>query len=158
MKIFNVPDVIHFAIRVEEDGEVFYREAAEILENKDVKELFLDLADEEVKHKATFNEMLSGKEVIAPPETYNGEYLEYLHNYIDNRIVFTKKAFDSVTSGIKDAASAITFAMQREIDSILYYHEVKQLLNKNAGSIIDRIIAEERKHFGRLSEMRQKYL
>jgi rubrerythrin len=48
--------------------------------------------------------------------------------------------------------------MQREADSILYYHEAKRFTGEKHYNIIDKIIAEERKHFGRLSELRKKYV
>jgi rubrerythrin len=158
MKILDARDIIQFAIRIEEDGETFYQKAALVVKDKDIRDLFNFLADEEVQHKALFQEMLSKMEAIQPAETYDGEYASYLSDYIDGKVVFTKETRQELISHTKDTLSAITFAMQREADSILYYHEAKRFTGEKYYNIIDKIIAEERKHFGRLSELRKKYV
>jgi len=73
--------------------------------------------------------------------------LKDLSDYIDGKVVFTKEARQELASHTKDTLSAITFAMQREADSILYYHEAKQFIAEKYYNIIDNIIIEERKHF-----------
>ena len=157
MKIFDARDVIRFAIRIEEDGEAFYRKAALAAQNKDIRDLFNFLADEEIQHKTLFREMLSRMETLQPAETYDGEYAAYLSDYIDGKVIFTKEVQQGFTSDTKDILSAITFAMQREADSILYYHEAKRFIAEKYYNMIDKIITEERKHFSKLSELRKKY-
>ncbi len=157
MKIFNAGDIVQFAVRIEEEGEAFYRKAAQDARDKDTQDLFSFLASEETKHKALFKEMLSSIETSQPAETYDGEYGAYLSNYIDGKVVFTKNVLQELAPDTRDAASAIVFAMQREADSILYYHEAKQFIAEKYYSVIDRIITEERKHFSKLSELRKKY-
>jgi rubrerythrin len=158
MKIFNVGDVLRFAVRIEEDGEAFYRKAALAAGDKSVSDLFSSLADEEIKHKGIFQDMLSKVETVAAAETYDGEYAAYLQNYIDDKVIFTKDKGEAASSEAKDTLSAILFAMQREADSILYYHESKQFIAEKFYGTIDKIIAEERKHFTRLSVLRHKYV
>ena len=158
MKIFDARDVIQFALRIEEDGEVFYRKAALAAKDKDVRDLFNFLADEEIQHKALFREMFSKMEALQPAEAYDGEYASYLSDYIDGKAVFTKETQQELTSDTKDILSALTFAMQREADSILYYHEAKRFTGEKYYNIIDKIITEERKHFSKLSELRKKYV
>ncbi len=157
MKIFNAGDIIQFAVRIEEEGEAFYQKAAQDAQEKDAQDLFSFLAGEEVQHKALFKEMLSGIETSQPAETYDGEYAAYLSNFIDDKVIFTKDARMELSRNPGDTASAIVFAMRREADSILYYHEVKQFVAEKYYNIIDKIITEERKHFSKLSELRKKY-
>lgn len=156
MKIFNVGDIIQFAVRIEEDGENFYRKAAAAAPNGEMQAMFNYLADEETHHKSIFSEMLSKIENIQPAETYDGEYAAYLSDYIDNKVIFTKQVQQEFGSGTKDMISAVNFAMQRETDSILYYHEIKQFVAEKYYDAIDGIINEERKHFRKLSEMRNQ--
>jgi len=47
--------------------------------------------------------------------------------------------------------------MQRELDSILYYHEVKNLVPAAQHEAIEKIIEEERKHYTTLLEMKKRY-
>ena len=51
---------------------------------------------------------------------------------------------------------AIDFALQRELDSILYYQEMRAFVPERHFPTIDAIIAEERKHFAILSEARKR--
>ena len=71
--------------------------------------------------------MLSKMETLQPAETYDGEYAAYLSDYIDGKVIFTKEVQQELTPDTKDTLSVITFAMRREADSILYYHEAKQI-------------------------------
>ncbi len=154
---FEASDIFEIAMRIEENGSNFYRFAVQISRDEDAKQLFERLAEEEGKHKETFKTMLSGVESHDPPEGYPGEYGAYLRSYADNSIIFTKEVMDKELSGIKDTASALDFAIRRELDSILYYHEIKGFVAKSNHGAIDDIINEERKHFKILSEMRKKY-
>jgi len=154
MTIFRPSEFFQFAIRIEENGEKFYRGMADTLDNKEVKELFSALADEEVKHKLTYEEMVSNIEEYEPFESYPGEYFAYLRAYADNHI-FTPDKLKEEMGKIKDAASALKFAIDRELDSILYYQEVKKLLPENQRNVIDKIIDEERRHFVKLSSCKQ---
>jgi rubrerythrin len=92
----------------------------------------------------------------APPESYAGEYAAYLHNYVDNAIIFKKEALDRELAKVKDTDSALDFAIQREMDSILYYHEIKGIVPAHEHATVDKIIEEERRHVAMLSAMKQK--
>ena len=157
MSIFNPGDILQFAMRIEEDGEMFYRKAALNAETKEVRDFFNMMADEEARHKTVFENMLKGIDMNPPAESYRGEYAAYLRDYIDGKIVFTKKEKDRVLSDTLDTLGAIRFAMGREVDSILYYHEAKQFIDKKHYAEVDRVIEEERKHFAKLAEMEKKY-
>ncbi len=151
MSVFEPSEVFQFAIRIEEGGEKFYREMANKLENTEVKSLFSALADEEVKHKQTYEGMVAKIEEYEPFESYPGEYFSYLRSYADN-IIFTPQRMEEEMKKIKDVTSALKFAIDRELDSILYYQEVKNLVPKNQRGEIDRIIEEERRHFVKLTK------
>jgi len=157
MNIFTTGDILKFAIRIEEDGEMFYRKAALSAKDKKVKDLFTFLADEEVGHKAIFEKMLAGVDANPPAETYSGEYNEYLQEYIDGKVVFTTTAEAEVMSDMSDVYSVLHFAMGREAYSILYYHEAKQFIDEKNYAAIDKIMEEERTHFSRLARMAEDY-
>lgn len=75
---------------------------------------------------------------------------------MDN-IIFTNEVLDKEISRVKDTPSAINFGIQRELDSILYYHEIKNFVPKSQHKLIDKIIDEERKHFSKLTRLRKRY-
>jgi rubrerythrin len=141
--------------QIEENGERFYRQAAQGVQDKDASRLFEHLADEEVKHRKIFEGMLPKTETYSMGERYPGEYLEYLGNDLDDKVVFNKRETDRELTDVKDTPSAIDFAMHREIGAILYFLEIKNLVSKDQQSSIDRIVDEERKHFSLLSQMRK---
>ena len=158
MSIFlQASDVFQFAVSVEEDGELFYHKAAMIAEDRETGKLFNRLADEEVRHKRIFQDMLAKIEEYRPTESYSGEYMAYLRDYIDNKVIFTKEAKDGQLRNVHDTLSALDFAIQRELDSILYYQESKQFVAPKHHGQIDKIIEEERKHFAILSELKKNY-
>ena len=151
---FNASEIFQFAIRIEENGEKFYRQATQATEDDDAKEVFDYLADEEINHRKTFEHLLSKVEKYEPFENYPGEYFEYLRAYVD-KIIFTNEVRDKEISKVKDALSTIDFGIQRELDSILYSHEVKRLVPESQHKLIDKIIGEERKHFSMLNDLRK---
>ena len=155
MKIFTATDVIEFAERIHENGANFYQYATQIVNNQDAKGLFEELAEEERQHQKYLEKIFDGMEKNIPMETYAGEYAQYLRNYIDNNIIFTKEALDKGMREVKDACSAIDFATQRELDSICYYQGIKELVPQEQHDMIDNLIVEERKHFIKLSDLRK---
>jgi len=154
MAIFEAKEIFKFAIRIEENGGKFYRFASDLTDDEETKRIFNYLADEEVKHKETFTQLLYEITKDVTFENYSDEYFEYLKYYVDN-VIFTEEQLEKKQREVKDVLSAIKFAMQRELDSVLYYHEVIKLVSSKHKDLIEGIIAEERKHYAKLSEMKK---
>lgn len=153
MSMFDASEIIQFAIRIEENGEKFYRLMAEKFEGGKLRDTFNFLADEEVKHKKTFQGMVSKLASYEPAESFPGEYFQYLRAYADEHI-FTKANATYLAAGkIGDEKEALTFAQDREIDSILYYLEAKNLVPEVQKKELDRIVDEERHHYVKLLEI-----
>lgn len=155
MSLFTASDVLQFAVRMEENGGRFYREATDRTDKMEVKTLFNSLASEEATHKETFEELLSKETVIEPREDYPGEYLANLQNYIDGKIF---AASDKISTTVEASSIAMTleFAIQREMESIHYYQELKAFVPVEDHNTLDKIINEERKHFMQLTEAKNK--
>jgi rubrerythrin len=154
MSLFSASDVLKFAVRMEENGERFYCEAADRSKKSEVKTLFNSLASEEAEHKKTFKEFFSKETLIEPREDYPGEYLSYLHDYIDGKI-FVAPNGKSGASESQNALKTLDFAIQREMESIHYYQELKAVVPDEDHLTLDKIINEERKHFKQLSELKK---
>lgn len=151
---FNVSEIYQFAIKIEENGEKFYRNIAHKTKNKAVKELFEFLAEEEVRHKKVFEKNLSEIEKYEPPEIYPGEYFAYLKAYAEE-LIFPKN-IEKDLNDKENILEAINFGIRRELDSIMYYLEIKDLVPETQHSELDKIIKEERSHFVRLSNIKKK--
>lgn len=157
MQVFAASDIVEVAIRIEENGINFYKFAEQIARQEDAKNLFAHLAEAEAGHKRTFEKFFAAMEKYNPPEQYAGEYSSYLRNYVDNNLIFTKEVMDKQLAGVKDTVGAFEFAMQRELDSVLYYHEIKNLVPAAQHEAIEQIIEEERKHYTALLNMKKCY-
>ncbi len=155
MSVFAASDIVEVAIRIEENGVNFYKFAEQIAKKEDEKKLFAGLAQAEVAHKKTFEKLFAGMEKNTPPESYEGEFSAYLRSYVDNNIIFTKEIMDKQLSKITNTSEALDFAIQRELDSILYYHEIKKMVPVGQHDALEKIIDEERKHFLALTNMKK---
>jgi rubrerythrin len=156
--LFDATDIVQFAVRIEENGANFYRFAVQLTKDDDVKKIFERLAEEEVKHGKTFSKIFAAMEKTPPPpELFEGEYGAYLRSYVDNAIIFKKEALDQELALVKNTVGALDFAIRRELDSITYYHEIKALLGSGNADAVDRIIAEERKHYCILTDLKENF-
>ena len=154
MSSYQGSDIFQFAIRMEENGEKFYKYAASISKDDKAREIFNHLSSEEVNHRKLFSDMFSKIDTIMPKETYPGEYMAYLQAYVDGKGVFTPVAAKEL-AGIADVSAALDFAIQRELDSVLYYSEMKKYVTASAQGLLEKIIEEERKHVMVLSEIKK---
>jgi rubrerythrin len=152
--LFTASDVLQFAVRMEEDGGRFYREAADRSEKSEVKKLFNSLASDEAEHKKIFEGLLLKETLIEPREDYPGEYLSYLHDYIDGKI-FVALDDKSAKSESRNVAKALEFAIQREMEAIHYYQELKAFVTVDDHKTLDEIIDVERNHFMQLSNAKK---
>jgi len=157
MSVFSASDIVEFAVRIEENGANFYKYAVQLLKDEEAKGIFSRLADEELNHKRTFEKIFAVIEKETPPESYAGEYAAYLHNYVDNNIIFNKAKIDTEIASVKDIVSALDFAIRRELDSIAYYNEIKGIVPAAHHGTVDLIITEERKHFMILTGLKTRF-
>ena len=157
MKIFESQDILLFAKRIEENGERFYQQSADWLQDPKAKELFRYLAEEERVHRNVFEGMLSTMERFNVRETYEGEYLSYLQDYLDRKVIFDSKAAERELAGVQDPVSAIDFAIRREMDAILYFTEVKHFVSEGQQGPVGRILEEERGHFSKLNDLKRTF-
>jgi rubrerythrin len=157
VKIFESQDILLFAKRIEENGERFYQQSADRLQDPKAKELFRYLAEEERVHRNVFEGMLSTMERVDVRETYAGEYLNYLQDTLDHKVIFDSKTAESELVGVQDTVSAIDFAIRREMDAILYFTEVKHFVSEGQQGPINRILEEERGHFSKLSDLKKTF-
>lgn len=141
---FNANDIFEIAKEIEQNGAMFYRNAAKQIEEEKQKAFLLELARMEDDHGAIFSEMqkeLKAAEAFSTtfdPEDENALYLKAL---ADTRIFFEKNQPDNTFKGI------LGCAIQAEKDSIAFYLGMKEMIPVKLGqSKIDTIIKEEMSH------------
>ncbi len=141
---FNANDIFEIAIKIEQNGAVFYRNAAKDIAEEENKKFLLELAAMEDNHEATFLNLqkeLKDKEKTSTIFDPEDENLLYLKALADLR-VFAKKEEPG-----DDFKSILYSAIQAEKDSIVFYLGMKNLVSAKAGKTkLDEIIQEEMSH------------
>jgi len=155
MRALDPKEILHFAVRIEEEGETYYRAAADLVKSDEEKETFLHLAKEEEEHKKTFQEMEAGIGAIPKALLESEEYRNFISAFLEGA-VFPSQSPEERIAGVKDPVDVINLAIQDELNSILFYHELKPLVTPEHHSLLDDIIDEERNHFLELVEMKTK--
>lgn len=154
-EIFKAVEVLKTAVRIEENGIIFYQEMVKRFKEKYLTGIFNFLANEDERHRAIFEEMLSNAEPYEMVDSYPGEYLAYLHAFADEHVFSKEKTGLLMAKKIKKIKEAIQFGIEVELDSINYYQEIKQFVPDYQKKTIDKIIEEERSHFLKLSDIKK---
>ena len=148
-------ELIDVAIGIERRGIMFYDVLARSTNNARAREVFQYLAGMEREHIRAFEGMLTAADRKEHPETYAGEYGDYLQALADNA-VFTD---DSITSDLVSQAdndlAAVELGIGAEKDSILFYYEMMDLVPRRERVMIGKIITEEKSHLRQLAELKK---
>ncbi len=144
--MYSASEVFQHALQMETDGERMYRYFADKIYDQRAKTLFLKLAQEEVSHKKFFEKTVNNIENYSDIITYPEEYFNYIKILAEN-LIFSKDKFEIILETLNDELEATNFAIRREMDSILYYYELKKTVKEDHRHFIDEIIAEEERHF-----------
>jgi len=138
-------NVYEYAMKVEKEGEAYYREMAAAATNSGLKRIFTMLADEEVKHYNVFKNMMKKEDMD----------LKDLDLITDTKTIFQTLADekDNVTFDA-DQVQFYKDAITREKDSHDFYAEkAEELDNEKQKKIFLHVAKEEIKHRQILEEI-----
>lgn len=148
--------VFEIAERIERNGAAFYRRAAEMFDAPRVSKILLDLAAWENKHEQVFSRMKAQlSQRPAEPGPPGNEQVLPEPQVIAGLAVFgiRSEPADNLY-GNETEADILRMALQKEKDSIVFYHGLKDFVRDKAGKAqIDRIIKEEMRHVVTLDEL-----
>lgn len=145
---FSAEETLKLAIKIEDNGKKFHEQMANETEDEEVAELFEKLAEQEKKHKKTFEEMLG--ETLEEGEDLNSLLYGRLEDsYLD--VLADSKVFTTANENIQAAKQAsnrgelLGIAISLAKDKILYYYELldKATSDRDRG-IIQDIIEQEK--------------
>ena len=138
-------DIYDYAMKMERDGEAYYRELAEKTGNTGLKNILAMLADAEVKHYHLFREMREN----SPVEAEDSPILKDVKN------IFTRLKETEETGGV-DSSEVDLYRKAQEIEkqSRDYYREKAGEAGDEAHrDIFLKIAEEEQKHFNILENI-----
>ncbi|MDI6851845.1 MAG: ferritin family protein [bacterium] len=152
--MFTKSEIINIAIAIEESGFEFYKEAENIVP-KDLKEVFHFLSKEELKHKETFEEILRGLKGSREIRINDEDYEDYV-KAIGQIAVFKKNKLQEKIRTLDTPEKIIIFAIEMETTSINYYNFLLEVETEKNRSLLNQILAEERKHLATLTNILDK--
>ncbi len=154
-------DVFTMAVRIEENGNLFYIGAAKKAENPKVKKLFEDLALMEEGHIKAFKDLRSKLPSSFPADAVwdpEGLAESYLQATADTHI-FTLEAANTRLTAVKGPVEALNMALQFEKDSVTFFLGMREILPDASGKgQIDKLIMAEMDHIRMLSTARNQLL
>jgi rubrerythrin len=146
---FNAFEVFEIAEQIERNGTNFYIRAAELFDDPDICQMFLRLAEWEKEHELTFARM---KQQL-PEQSLQASTSEADDLLPDPRIMAGLAVFGirsepaEVLRGRQEKTDIIRRAVEKEKDSIVFYHGLKEFVPAGADKDkIDDIIKEEMRH------------
>ncbi len=147
---FNVAEVFDIAIQLERNGATFYRKSSKHAPDESTKQDLLDLASMEEAHEITFRDLkneLLGAQAEADWFDPDGEASKYLQTFASGHVFdITFDMYEALPDdpSIKDI---LTFAIQRERDSVLFFSGMRDLVPSEQGADkIQDIIKQEMGH------------
>jgi rubrerythrin len=148
-------EVFEIAVQVEQNGAKFYRKAAELFNESDIRNLFIDLADWETKHEQVFQDM--GKQLVKLKKktgTIEPEKKEF-----DSKLMACLGVFGTVSEPLHQLKSlekitdVLKTAIEKEKDSITFYEGLKDFVTTSDDkNKVDDIIQEEMHHIKILNQ------
>jgi rubrerythrin len=151
--VFRIGELLDFAVEKEEQSYALYRELAENIEKKELKEVFTQLMNEERSHKDTYSAMLSSvDDQRTPGVKEEDEYGLYLKTLI------TEQRSLSASPPVQPnkVSEVLDYAVRREKDSVLFYVGLKEYVSAKDRDTVEKIIREEARHIVKVSRMKEQ--
>jgi len=152
---FNAGEVFDIAIKIEENGKLFYDRGREIIKDPKVQKLFEELGQEEIKHKEKFETLKSQLPSSATASTVFDPNLElnlYLKMMADQHVFISSAGTQAQVDQIKDAKDALRMAIAFEKDSVIFFLSMQEATEGTKGKeLIGTLVKEELDHLRRLS-------
>lgn len=155
---FTGREILEMALRIEENGLRYYTDAGRAAKTRKLKDLFTKLAEEEGAHIKIF----TGLKKLAPDDAgeeldpYSSEAPLYLRALADTEVFTKPEEGKKLAARARDEKDALTFAIEREKDSILFYYELKNMIREKDRSVIDNLIEQEKGHYTKLTALQKE--
>ena len=144
-------EVLGIAVAVEEAGKALYERLAESSDLVPVSAALRVLAIEEGRHGQDFQDILDRYGGYAPRDLAIPEPGEGLLRWVS---IFSPDRLADELDGIRSGADALSFAAKREMDTIMFYSEVRDAMKDELDiEVVDWIIEQEREHFHRVNDL-----
>jgi rubrerythrin len=154
MAFLQAADALEMAMGIEKNGEAFYRAVTQKAQTPQVRALFEDLADQEVRHYKTFAKLsktMRDKPLMSVDEWE--QYQGYLQATVQSALFEGPDKALSAAEETADEKEAVRMAISFEKETILFFYNLRDVLTGGHQEIIGQIIAQEKAHVRRLAGM-----
>jgi rubrerythrin len=153
---FSALEVLEMAEQIERNGVKFYRKAARSISDRQMRQLFEDLANIEVEHGKVFaamKEQLSDEArqpAVFDPEN---EAALYLQAMAGGHVFDLRQDPSGLLKGTESVKDILKLAINAEKDSIVFYLGLKDFVSAKAGrDKVEAVIKEEMGHIAVLNQ------
>ncbi|MFC1887341.1 ferritin family protein [Candidatus Cloacimonadota bacterium] len=156
MSFFTKNEIVEMAVNIEKQGYTFYDNALKRTDlDADQRDLITLLRDEEKQHEITFLELRNKLDNFELKRKTSWEDAKlYIQSMVDTHIFSDPEKAINLAAGAKDIKELISFAIQFEKDTLLFFHAFRQNVEgKKAENSIDVIINEEASHIRKLQNI-----
>ncbi len=150
--MFSAKEIIDIALKIEQNGEAVYRQAVKYLDNPELSERLLWMADEEARHMAWFKQfqadLANDDDRIAANEISSSALGDILGDQS-----FTLQDIDFTR--VSDISKLIDIFIEFERDGILFYEMLRTFIkDPKALDPLVQIIQEEYQHIEILNRLK----
>jgi rubrerythrin len=136
-------DIFDIAITMEVKGAAFYRDLAKRASSEGFKKIFLMLAEDEDRHKETFEAMKEGSSVTVKTTNAKERAADIFKQFSKDEILKEESEL-----------SLYEEALEIELKSIEYYTaHLDETEDAKQRKVIEEIIAEERNHYDLIDQI-----
>ena len=156
---FSGKEILSIALRLELNGEAFYRVASKMVEEKELQDLFIYLAVEEKRHYRHFKKLADVANKSQTPPFFLPPDTDELSLYLS--ALSGLKAFTDPQAGaklgrdVKSDSAALEVAIGLENDAVQFFQKILSTVNESDKELVENLIAEEEDHVRRLEDFKK---
>ena len=153
MPQFFGDDIVEIAMQLELNGKAFYTAAAQTAVDPSIRALFLELAQQEQAHYEVFKSLL-GNVIDAPAgQAQMDQATAYMRVVLERTFFKGEEASLAQAEEAKSDREALSMAIDFEKDTLLFYYDLRDQVVESQRGLVDRVIAEEKRHIQRLAAL-----
>jgi rubrerythrin len=149
--MFTIADIRNIAIQIERNGEATYRKAANQASDPELAEVFMRMADDEMRHAEWFENIQTDRELTAEQSELEAVGKSILREMVKDK---TFSLEEKTLAKVDNLTDLISESQGFEEDTILFYEMLSGFIeDPHTQEQLNRIIAEEKKHSEALQEL-----
>ncbi len=156
MSFYEKNDIVEMAVRMEQNGYVFYDKALQRPDlDNETRSILTTLRDDEKEHEKIFQALrikIDNNEIEQNPNWEEAQF--YMESIVKTHVFHEPDKAIQMAQKAENAIDLIRYAIQFEKDTILFFFSLsKYVKGQKAEKILDAIINEEMKHIGKLQKL-----